>query len=160
VENFENSNFEFLRAFRRTLAEENQNRIKLHWSCTVLARSSTVAMLLGLSSIDSNSPSPDPSQEKRREAEVCTQGPPPNNLLPRAMPTSLEAPEETHSTPRPNHVPPSTRAWPPWPERPSNAARTPATASFWPRLPSTLQPIKGPADQTQSLTSLPSTSQT
>jgi hypothetical protein len=34
----------------------------------VLAHSSTVAMLLGLSSIDSSAPSPDPSQEKRRFA--------------------------------------------------------------------------------------------
>jgi hypothetical protein len=29
VENFENSNFEFLRAFRRTLAEAKSNEIKL-----------------------------------------------------------------------------------------------------------------------------------
>jgi hypothetical protein len=29
VENFENSNFEFLRAFRQTLAEANQNEIKI-----------------------------------------------------------------------------------------------------------------------------------
>jgi hypothetical protein len=32
-------------------------------------------MLLGISTVDSSAPSPDPSLEKRREDEVCTQGP-------------------------------------------------------------------------------------
>jgi hypothetical protein len=32
-------------------------------------------MLLGIPTVDSSAPSPDPSQEKRREGEVCTQGP-------------------------------------------------------------------------------------
>jgi hypothetical protein len=51
------------------------NRIKLHWCCTVRARPSAVAMLSGLTSIVSSSLCPDPSQEKRREAKVCTQAP-------------------------------------------------------------------------------------
>jgi hypothetical protein len=39
-------------------------------------------MLLDGASIDSSSPSPDPSQEKRREAEVCAQGPLPVTRCP------------------------------------------------------------------------------
>jgi hypothetical protein len=105
-------------------------------------------------------PQPRPKPGEAEGKRVLHPGPPPSNPLPCAMPTSLEAPEETHSTPRPNQPPPSTRAWTPWPERASNAARTPATASFWPRLPSSLRPIKGPADQTQRRTSLPAPSQT
>jgi hypothetical protein len=48
----------------------------------VLARSSTVAMLPGLSSIDSSFPSPDPSREKRREEEKRCQGPLPVTCCP------------------------------------------------------------------------------
>jgi hypothetical protein len=39
-------------------------------------------------------------------------------------------------------------------------ARAPAPASFWTPSPSTLRPIKGPADQTKRLAPFPATSQT
>jgi hypothetical protein len=42
---------------------------------TVLVRSKPVAMLLDGASIDSSAPSPDPSQEKWRGNEFCTQDP-------------------------------------------------------------------------------------
>jgi hypothetical protein len=103
-------------------------------------------------------PRPKPGEAEGRRG--LRPGPPPSNPLPCTMPTILEAPEETHSTPRPSHKPPSTRAWPPWPERASNAARAPVPSSFWPRLPPTLRPIKGPADQTKQRTQSPATSQT
>jgi hypothetical protein len=103
-------------------------------------------------------PRPKPGEAEGRRS--LHPGPPPSNLLPRAIPTSLEAPEETHSTPRPNQHPPSTRAWPPWPERSSNAARTPEPASFWSPCPRPPEPIKSPSDQTEQRTTLPSTSQT
>jgi hypothetical protein len=53
--------------------EHWQREIKsnqVYCGCTVLARSSAVAMLLDGASIDSSAPSPDPSHEKRREEEM------------------------------------------------------------------------------------------
>jgi hypothetical protein len=48
---------------------------RFYCGCTVLVRSTPVAMLLGISTVDSSTPSPDPSLEKRREDEVCTRAP-------------------------------------------------------------------------------------
>jgi hypothetical protein len=55
---------------------------RFYCGCTVLVRSTPVAMLLGISTVDSSAPSPDPSLEKRREDEVCTQGPLPVIFFP------------------------------------------------------------------------------
>jgi hypothetical protein len=76
------------------------------------------------------------------------------------MPTALPSPAPTHSTPRPRPKPPSTRASTLCPWSLDAHARAPTTASFWPPLPSTLRPIKGPADQTNEHTQSPATSQT
>jgi hypothetical protein len=65
--------------------EHWQKKIKLKSTslcCTVRARPGTAAMLLDGASIDSSSLSPDPSQEKRRDGEVCTQGPLPVTFCP------------------------------------------------------------------------------
>jgi hypothetical protein len=53
-------------------------------------------------------PQPRPKRGEAERRRGLHPGPPPSNLLPRAMPTSLEAPEPTHSLPRPSKNPPST----------------------------------------------------
>jgi hypothetical protein len=65
--------------------EHWQREIKpnqFYCGCTVLVRSTPVAMLLGISTVDSSAPSPDPSQEERRGDEVCAQGPLPVTFFP------------------------------------------------------------------------------
>jgi hypothetical protein len=143
--------------------EHWQREIKpnqVYCGCTVLARSSAVAMLLGISTVDPSAPSPDPSQEKRREGEVCAQGP----LLVIFFPARCRPPWRRQSRPTASR----SRARTP-PARPrgrraqcrsTRAPRTPTPTSFWTALPSTLWPIKGPSDQTRRRTPLPATSQT
>jgi hypothetical protein len=138
---FEKFEFWVLVGISSNTGRSKSNEIKDHWCSTVGARPCAVAMLSGLASVESSTPRPDPGREKGREKEKHTQDPPPRNLLFRAMPTVWKAPEETHSPPRPNQQPPSTRAWTPWPERACNAARTPAASSFWPSLSPSLRPI-------------------
>jgi hypothetical protein len=93
---------------------------RFYCGCTVLARSRAVAMLLDGASIDSSAPSPDPSQEKRREDEMCAQGPLPVPLLParcrppwrrQSRPTTSRSRAST--LPQPSQHPPSTPPRPP-----------------------------------------------
>jgi hypothetical protein len=53
--------------------EINSNRF--HWCCTVLVRSTPVAMLLGISTVEPSFPSPDPSREKGRKEEKRAKAP-------------------------------------------------------------------------------------
>jgi hypothetical protein len=159
VENFKNSNFKLLLAFRRTLAEANQmksNSLELHCSGSLHACSHAPWHPHGRLQRPQPRPKPGEAEGRRR----VRPGPPPRLLLLWTFPTTLPSPEQTHSLPRPSQDPSSTRPWPPCPERPSNAARAPAATSFWTALPSTLRPIKGPSDQTNQRTPSPATSQT
>jgi hypothetical protein len=55
---------------------------RFYCGCTVLVRFTPVATLLGISTVDSSAPNPDPSEEKRREDKVCAQGPLPDIFFP------------------------------------------------------------------------------
>jgi hypothetical protein len=128
--------------------------------CTVLARSTPVAM--PWEDVWSMPAPSAPTQALEEGGEEKPAPPDPPLFFPAACTstTTLPSPVPTHSTPRPRPKPSSTPPWPPCPWSLDAHARTPATASFWPRLPSTLRPIKGPADQTKQCTSFPSPSQT
>jgi hypothetical protein len=75
IENFQKFKFQVLAGISSNTSREKSNQILIHWCCTVLARPRTVAMLLGDAAVEPSAPSPDPSQEKRREEEHCAQGP-------------------------------------------------------------------------------------
>jgi hypothetical protein len=79
---FQKFKFQTLAGISSNTGRSKSNQIKFYWCCTVRARPSAVAMLLGISTVDSSAPSPDPSQEKRRGDEFCTPGPLPDIFCP------------------------------------------------------------------------------
>jgi hypothetical protein len=72
---FQKFEFQTLAGISSNTGRSKLNQIEFYWCCTVLARPSAVAMPIGISTVDSSAPSPDPSQEKRRGDEFCAQGP-------------------------------------------------------------------------------------
>jgi hypothetical protein len=127
---------------------------------TVAVRLNPVAMLVDDAAVEPSPLCPNPSREKGREEEECAQDPPLCLFSSCTTPTATTAPEPTHSTPQPRPNPPSTRqgrrAW----CCSMRVARAPAPVSYWTPSPSSLRPIKAPADQTNQLAPFPATSQT
>jgi hypothetical protein len=130
-------------------------------SCTVLARSNPVDMLLDGATVEPSPLCPDPSHGKRRRRGGSTRDPP----------LSSSQQPARHRPPCPRQHRPTALCGrdqnPPAREqgrcarcRSTHAPRAPEPVSFWPPLPSSLRPIKGTADQTNQLAPSPATSQT
>jgi hypothetical protein len=80
--NFQKFEFQTLAGISSNTGRGRSNQIEFTVLITVLVRSTLVAMLLGISTVDASPLSPDPSQEKQREDEVFAQGPLPVIFFP------------------------------------------------------------------------------
>jgi hypothetical protein len=79
---FQKFKFKLLASISSNTLQMKIEQIRATVSFTVMVRSPPVAMLLGISAVDSSAPCPDPSREKRRDGEKCAQGPLLDLLLP------------------------------------------------------------------------------
>jgi hypothetical protein len=128
---------------------------------TVLARSNPVAMLLDDATVDASPLCPDPSHGKRRRRGDSTLGPP---LSSSQQPARRRPPYPRQHRPTAlrsrDRTPPAREQGRRAHGRSTHAPRAPEPTCFWPPLPSSLRPIKGPANQTNQLAQSPATSQT
>jgi hypothetical protein len=120
-----------------------------------------VATLLDDAAVKPSALCPDPSREKGRRRGDSTQDPP--SLLPQ-LSASSRPPYPRQSRPTAlrgrDRTPPAREQGHRAQCRSTHAPRAPAPASYRTPSPSTLRPIKGPADQTNQLAPSPATSQT
>jgi hypothetical protein len=79
---FQKFKFQTLAGISSNTGRWKSNQNQFYCGCTVLVRSTPVAMLLGISTVEPSFPSPDPSREKGRKEEKRAQDPLPAPLLP------------------------------------------------------------------------------
>jgi hypothetical protein len=122
VENFENLNFEFLRAFRRALAEANRGEIKITGAALCWLAPALSPCSLAPSRSTPAPSAPTQALEEGGEEEAAPPDPPLFFPATCTSPTVLPSPAPTHSTPRPRPTPPSMRVRPTRPVSPVHAA--------------------------------------
>jgi hypothetical protein len=146
---FQKFKFKTLPGISSNTGRQESKQIEFTVGCIVLARSRTVATLLDDATVEPRSLCPDLSREKWGGGREMRPGPPPSPSSSCTLPTTMDAPEPTHSPPQPRRQPPSKPPRPPSPVRPPNAARTPALATFWSPCPRPPEAIKTPVDPSQ-----------